>query len=90
MLREEEECLFSVSEKIYKKIVKKSKKDLDFYTSMGYNNIRKAEVKLLRKEVRKMNEITENQTSRLIEWLKAKGLSDTEIVECMEYINKKG
>lgn len=37
-----------------------------------------------------MDEMTENQTHRLIEWLRAKGLSDTEIVECLEYINKKG
>lgn len=34
-------------------------------------------------------DMTENQTVRLIEWLKSKGLTDTEIVECMEYINKK-
>ena len=25
---------------------------------------------------------------RLIEWLKSKGFSDTEIVECFEYINQ--
>ena len=37
-----------------------------------------------------MDEMTENQTHRLIEWLRAKGLSDTEIVECLEYIDKKG
>ena len=37
-----------------------------------------------------MSEMTENQTVRLIEWLKAKGLTDAEIVECMQYINKKG
>ena len=65
-------------------------KTLDFYTPMRYNNIRKAEVKLLRKEVRKMENMTENQTLRLIKWLKAKGLSDKEIVECLEYINNKG
>ena len=36
--------------------------------------------------------MSEAQTVRLIEWLKAKGLSDTEIVECFKYINtnKKG
>ena len=37
-----------------------------------------------------MNEMSESQTVRLIEWLKAKGLTDTEIVECLKYINKKG
>ena len=37
-----------------------------------------------------MSEMTESQTVRLIEWLKAKGLTDAEIVECMQYINKKG
>lgn len=26
---------------------------------------------------------------RLIEWLKDKGMTDTEIVECFNYINKK-
>ena len=25
---------------------------------------------------------------RLIEWLKAKGMTETEIVDCFEYINK--
>ncbi len=34
--------------------------------------------------------MTENQTVRLIEWLKEKGLTDEEIVECLTYINKKG
>jgi hypothetical protein len=36
-----------------------------------------------------MSEMTAEQTVRLIEWLKAKGLTDTEIVECFKYINKK-
>jgi hypothetical protein len=34
--------------------------------------------------------MTENQTVRLIEWLKSKGCTDEEIVECLTYINKKG
>ena len=35
-----------------------------------------------------MNEgMTENQTKRLIEWLKAKGMTAEEIVECLDYIN---
>ena len=33
--------------------------------------------------------MTESQTKRLIEWLKAKGMTDTQIVECLEYINTK-
>lgn len=33
--------------------------------------------------------MTESQTLKLIEWLKAQGLSDTKIVECLEYINKR-
>lgn len=37
-----------------------------------------------------MTEMTENQMVRLIEWLKSKGLTDADIVQCMEYINKKG
>lgn len=37
-----------------------------------------------------MDEImTENQTKRLIEWLKANGMSADKIVECMDYINTK-
>lgn len=35
------------------------------------------------------NEMTENQTTRLIEWLKAKGMTDKQIVECLTYINTK-
>ena len=33
--------------------------------------------------------MTENQTLRLIEWLKANGMSDQQIVACLEYINTK-
>ena len=33
--------------------------------------------------------MTENQNKRLIEWLKSKGMTAEEIVECMEYINTK-
>ena len=37
-----------------------------------------------------MNEgMTENQTKRLIEWLKANGMTAEQIVECIEYINTK-
>ena len=32
--------------------------------------------------------ITPRQLVRLIEWLKAKGIPDGLIVECIEYINK--
>lgn len=35
-----------------------------------------------------MDEMTAAQTLRLIEWLKANGFTDTQIVECLEYINK--
>ena len=35
-----------------------------------------------------MSEMTESQTVRLINWLKAKGMTDAEIVECLKYINK--
>ena len=31
--------------------------------------------------------MTENQTKRLIEWLKANGMTAEKIVECMDYIN---
>ena len=33
--------------------------------------------------------MTENQTKRLIEWLKAQGHTPEQIVECIEYINTK-
>ncbi len=32
--------------------------------------------------------MTATQTLRLIEWLKANGFTDSQIVECLEYINK--
>lgn len=31
--------------------------------------------------------MTASQTIRLIEWLKANGMDDAKIVECLEYIN---
>lgn len=33
--------------------------------------------------------MTENQTKRLIKWLKAQGMTAEQIVECLEYINTK-
>ncbi len=30
-----------------------------------------------------------HQTVRLIEWLKSKGLTDAQIVDCFKYINSK-
>ena len=32
--------------------------------------------------------MTESQTVKLIEWLKANGMTDSQIVECITYINK--
>lgn len=32
--------------------------------------------------------MSESQTVRLINWLKAKGMTDAEIVECLKYINR--
>ena len=37
-----------------------------------------------------MRKMTARLVRRLIEWLKAKGMTDTEIVDCFEYISKKG
>lgn len=48
----------------------------------------KAEGNLLRKEVRKVDEMTARQTVRLIEWLRAQGFTEEQIVECIEHINK--
>lgn len=55
-----------------------------------YNTIIRQRENLLRKEVRDMEAMTENQTVRLIEWLRGQGHTDAEIVKCLEYINKKG
>lgn len=33
--------------------------------------------------------MTENQAKRLIEWLKANGMTAEKIVECIDYINTK-
>lgn len=35
-----------------------------------------------------MAEMTAKQTIKLIEWLKAQGMTDEQIVKCLEYINK--
>ena len=35
-----------------------------------------------------MNEMTEAQTVRLIEWLRTHGHDDADIVDCLESINK--
>ena len=36
-----------------------------------------------------MEGMTESQTRKLIEWLKAQGFDSEKIVECLEYINSK-
>ena len=40
-------------------------------------------------ETVKMEGMTENQTRKLIEWIKAQGFGPEKIVECLEYINSK-
>jgi len=35
-----------------------------------------------------MQELTAKQTVRLIEWLRSKGFTEEQIVECIEHINK--
>ena len=35
-----------------------------------------------------MEEMTSRQTVRLIEWLRAQGFTEAQIVECIEHINK--
>ena len=35
-----------------------------------------------------MEEMTMKQVARLIEWLKDKGFTDAQILECIEYISK--
>lgn len=53
-----------------------------------YNNTRKAGDKPLMKGSEDMDEMTATQTVRLIEWLRLQGLTEAQIVECIEYINK--
>lgn len=36
-----------------------------------------------------MEGMTESQTRKLIEWLKAQGFDSEKIVECLEYINSR-
>ncbi len=35
-----------------------------------------------------MDEMTTTEIGRLIDWLKSKGMTDSEIVECLEAISK--
>ena len=35
-----------------------------------------------------MNEMTAGQILRLIEWLKAQGFNDAQILQCIEHISK--
>lgn len=35
-----------------------------------------------------MEDMTIKQISRLIEWLKAKGFTETDIIDCIEYLGK--
>jgi hypothetical protein len=77
------------TQKNIQKIQKILRKGVDFLSPMWYNIYVRRGRKPLRKEVRKM-EMTENQTVRLIEWLKENGHTDEQIVECLTYINKKG
>lgn len=57
---------------------------LDKCTHCVYNTL----VRRITKGSEDLSEMTAEQTIRLIEWLKSKGLPDTEIVECFKYINK--
>lgn len=59
---------------------------MDRLSIMGYNIlVRQRETSYERRE--DMEEMTANQTLRLIEWLKANGFDDSKIVECLEFIN---
>lgn len=51
---------------------------------------RKAGATPFKKGSEEMQEpMTESQTVRLVEWLKDNGMTDSQIVECITYINKK-
>ena len=68
------------------------KKVLDNCTKFVYTvfvRLREASLSY-KKGSEEMTEMTASQTERLIDWLRAKGLTDTEIVECFKYINEKG
>lgn len=71
-----------------KNISKFYEKGIDFTHNVRYNNTRKAEENLLRKEVRNVEEMTARQTVRLIEWLRDQGFTEEQIVQCIEHINK--
>lgn len=72
------------------RIGRKLGKTLDFYTPMWYNIYVRQRGNPEKKGSEEMSEgMTENQTKRLIEWLKANGMTSDKIVECFEYINQK-
>ena len=64
------------------------KKVLTFLPQWGKIILVRRRQNLLRKEVRNVEEMTSRQTVRLIEWLRAQGFTEAQIVECIEYINK--
>ena len=63
---------------------------LDIHTKWVYNSIVRQGQNPLRKEGGQMQEpMTESQTIKLVEWLKAQGMTDSQIVDCITYINKR-
>ena len=79
--------VFSI-EKKFDFLVKISTKSVDNYTLIEYNNTRKAGKQSPKKGSEEMEEMRATEILRLIEWLKAQGFNDTQIVECIEYISK--
>lgn len=77
-----------------KKILKIYELLLDIYEQLMYNINCKARVIRValglpdKKGSEDLKGMSARQTRRLIEWLKLFGLTDTQIVECLEYINK--
>jgi hypothetical protein len=78
--------------KIVKKFKKIFKKLLTLYRHGGiiiYVRQREKENKVpFTKGSEEMDGMTARQTVRLIEWLRANGFTESQIVECIEYINK--
>lgn len=71
---------------------KKLKKGVDILTLVCYYEATQelqGEAQAPTKGSEEMEGMTESQTRKLIEWLKAQGFDSEKIVECLEYINSR-
>ena len=61
---------------------------IDRYDHICYSILVRQRKPPLQKGSEDMEEMTMKQVARLIEWLKDKGFTDAQILECIEYISK--